>query len=868
MSASTSTLSSSPTIISNDDQNKLIVVQPNDPLLTLPPFPFKPNHSFNVIHKNNLLDAIPSSHVDLAITPPLTPPHTSMNTPARSPNNYYFEGFEDVLTSYDSSPSSLNTSDGLINSNLITPVTDLSSLPSDDTKSNNKGEICVFTQVSTTIATVQQSPIPRSKFSKKKPQIRSYTSPHVKVTKSSDQSSSDNTAVSNLEIDPYLDSSISATTSDIEKDSSKTKNHSNSSDSITFDGTLLTDYAMENPKRNKEYHSFFKSVPNDEYLLNDFGCALQKEILVQGRIYVSLNHICFHANILGWVTDVVVPFSDIIRIEKKSTAIVIPNAILITTIKSKYLFASFIFRDVAYELFVKLWQRVNSTYGHSPCLSEGGSDYTTVSQTSRSINNISYNSNSYNSSTDSEPTKDSEYEKSKSRNGKFSLPRLNLMSKQSSRNFDQSDKSIVKDANTNSPLQSLSSTNIKDCPSVNDANNISDNGNMSESNSKRKIPPTLSISIPKISYRQQTNSSNETRQPKETICKCLKQNDHSTFVALDTKYSGSVESIYTILFDSNFVPEFVRKLENNNDTEFGEWSTNENGCMTRDSSLKSTKCYLKDEVLYKDFDDHATVITTTKTPDVPSGTSFCVKTRICIMWAGANKTRVIVTACVEFSKKTFLKVPIEKGSMNGQLLYFKSLDKALRKHILPKNIDFIEHPLSKDDDSMTRQQSKPHSIRSKRISSQHSISSFSSRISSHRSSQINLHSRKLQNEDEEINLLQLILSTSISILSQILETILCVIGKLRLPNLETLLIWVLLLSFGVNIWIWISMRDINYKIENMVQRQKIDFKFHKKIEMNDNEMFIRRYLLTEEISDNIFDVEGFDKILDHISKKN
>lgn len=36
----------------------------------------------------------------------------------------------------------------------------------------------------------------------------------------------------------------------------------------------------------------------------DFGCALQKEILVQGRLYVSEHHLCFYANIFGWVTHV------------------------------------------------------------------------------------------------------------------------------------------------------------------------------------------------------------------------------------------------------------------------------------------------------------------------------------------------------------------------------------------------------------------------------------------------------------------------------------------------------------------------------------------------------------------------------------
>ena len=36
----------------------------------------------------------------------------------------------------------------------------------------------------------------------------------------------------------------------------------------------------------------------------DYGCALQREILIQGRLYISENHVCFHANLFGWITDV------------------------------------------------------------------------------------------------------------------------------------------------------------------------------------------------------------------------------------------------------------------------------------------------------------------------------------------------------------------------------------------------------------------------------------------------------------------------------------------------------------------------------------------------------------------------------------
>ena len=41
----------------------------------------------------------------------------------------------------------------------------------------------------------------------------------------------------------------------------------------------------------------------DHHLL-DYGCAIQRDILVQGRLYISENHMCFHANIFGWVTNV------------------------------------------------------------------------------------------------------------------------------------------------------------------------------------------------------------------------------------------------------------------------------------------------------------------------------------------------------------------------------------------------------------------------------------------------------------------------------------------------------------------------------------------------------------------------------------
>ena len=43
---------------------------------------------------------------------------------------------------------------------------------------------------------------------------------------------------------------------------------------------------------------------NLSFSLLDFSCALSREILLQGRIYVSQGWVCFYSNIFGWETQV------------------------------------------------------------------------------------------------------------------------------------------------------------------------------------------------------------------------------------------------------------------------------------------------------------------------------------------------------------------------------------------------------------------------------------------------------------------------------------------------------------------------------------------------------------------------------------
>ena len=109
----------------------------------------------------------------------------------------------------------------------------------------------------------------------------------------------------------------------------------------------------------------------------DYLCALQKDVLIQGRMYLSQNYLSFHANIFNWKTSLSLKFEDISDITREKTAKIISNAIEIKSNKAeKYFFASFVTRDKTYTLINQLWEAITSNQvTHSPFrVSEGIAD--------------------------------------------------------------------------------------------------------------------------------------------------------------------------------------------------------------------------------------------------------------------------------------------------------------------------------------------------------------------------------------------------------------------------------------------------------------------------------------------------------------
>ncbi|KAI8576180.1 hypothetical protein K450DRAFT_258013 [Umbelopsis ramanniana AG] len=478
-------------------------------------------------------------------------------------------------------------------------------------------------------------------------------------------------------------STASRTTALRRKDSDDTDadNASEGGQSATA-GSIASACGMElaNAKRNSDYHALFRSVPEEDVLVEDYGCALQKEILVQGRMYISENHVCFNANIFGWVTNLVIAFTEIVAIEKRMTAKIIPNAIQISTLHSKHLFASFLSRDQAYDQLIDIWHVAH------PTLHNGK-----LSAKENSVDNDDDN--------DEDEEDESDYSYEEYSGSDYDSAEYTEVS-------DDEEEDVAKDGGDTKKLQESArqaSVQTLPLPAGKSKEEVESRRRaMSEATSRPngKVLQKSKLSESPIQQSSPNDSGADkadgtAAQPVKhapTECACAKDNQHYPSIALDETYTGTLETINNLLFNSGFEKKFLVENQKSTDVNIGPWEKGQGDLkFVRETNYikylggsigpKTTKCLLKDEVIHYDLDDYITQVTTTQTPDVPSGSSFCVKTRTCLTWAGDNKVRILVTFAVEFSKSSWLKSTIEKASADGQIAYFKALDEAARKYI-------------------------------------------------------------------------------------------------------------------------------------------------------------------------------------------
>ncbi|XP_069481695.1 GRAM domain-containing protein 2B isoform X2 [Ambystoma mexicanum] len=120
-------------------------------------------------------------------------------------------------------------------------------------------------------------------------------------------------------------------------------------------------------KTNAQYHKLFKDVPKEELVKQSFTCALQKELLYQGKLYISENWIGFHSKVFGKDTKITIPVPSVVMIKKTKTALLVPNALVISTATDRHIFVSLLSRDSTYKLLRSVCTHIeNISVANSP----------------------------------------------------------------------------------------------------------------------------------------------------------------------------------------------------------------------------------------------------------------------------------------------------------------------------------------------------------------------------------------------------------------------------------------------------------------------------------------------------------------------
>jgi hypothetical protein len=414
-----------------------------------------------------------------------------------------------------------------------------------------------------------------------------------------------------------------------------------------------TSYHYATIPRNEEFHKLFKSITADDRLLDDFSCALSRDILLQGRIYVSEHNICFNSNLLGWVTNLIIPLSDIEKFEKTTTVGLFPNGIAIHSREGRNSFVSFISRDSVFTFLEEVWKS-----------SGGQKDESTSSHSNDSLLNMPVLSKDMDLDQDALYTA---YGGALMSLDEDSPKKVPISSDESDEEFD-SEESIKESKLSNQTVYKL------------------------RQGSKYKYDGPY--------------AHGETRFPHSA--------DNETILAKENlKCPPGV--LYELLFGDHreMMIEFLKSQDSRDFSDVSYYGINDENKRERHYEYtkglnysvgpKQTKCVVTETIEHFDPSGYINVVNTTQTPDVPSGNSFCVKTRYLMTWGKDNTTDLTVSYWFRWTGSSWMKSIIEKSTNNGQ----ETATTALLSMItmtLEENIQASSEEVSVDETKMAEEE--------------------------------------------------------------------------------------------------------------------------------------------------------------------
>ncbi|XP_063812864.1 protein Aster-C isoform X2 [Pseudophryne corroboree] len=429
-------------------------------------------------------------------------------------------------------------------------------------------------------------------------------------------------------------------------------------------------------QRSEEFRKLFKNLPECEKLIVDYACALQKDILLQGRLYLSENWICFHSNIFRWETLICLPLRDVTSMTKEKTARLIPNAIQISTESEKHFFTSFAARDRSFLNMFRMWQNV--LLDRSLSKKEFWQLVQQSYGTELGLNNEEMESLAM-------PPEDVVPARAPSKSGSEELGEKTPRGSSITRD-------VISQTETDSLnlLQMISGQITPEKGQVEKADEKSPLLTSSRMNSLRGDIGTPALSLDLNGNENQhadRSSCSDTPDEYERV----HQEKVEGRLYINRVFHISAEKMFQLLFTSSrFIQDFFssRKVF---DLEFSPWQLTDGGNQTRTLTYTITinnpligkfTSATDNQTWYKDGQDKQfyTVDTEVFTHDVPYHDYFYTLNKYCITRTSKSKCRLRVSSDVKYRKQPWglIKTFIERNSWSGLEDYFKQLESDLQ----------------------------------------------------------------------------------------------------------------------------------------------------------------------------------------------
>ncbi|XP_075402851.1 protein Aster-B isoform X2 [Tenrec ecaudatus] len=445
-------------------------------------------------------------------------------------------------------------------------------------------------------------------------------------------------------------------------------------------------------QRNEDFRKLFKQLPDTERLIVDYSCALQRDILLQGRLYLSENWICFYSNIFRWETLLAVRLKDICSMTKEKTARLIPNAIQVCTDSEKHFFTSFGARDRTYMMMFRLWQNallekplcpkelwhfVHQCYGNELGLTSDDEDYVPPDD---DFNTMGY--------CEEIPVEENEVNDSSSKSSIETKP--------------DASPQLPKKSITNS---TLTSTGSSEAPVSFDGLPLEEEVLEGDGSLEKelaidnilgeKIEIIAPVNSPSLDFNDNEDIPTELSDSSETHDEGEVQafyEDLSGRQYVNEVFSFSVDKLYDLLFtDSPFQRGFMEQRRFSG-IIFHPWKKEENGNQSRvilytitlsNPLAPKTATVRETQTMYKASQESECYVIDAEvlTHDVPYHDYFYTINRYTLTRVARNKSRLRVSTELRYRKQPWglVKSFIEKNFWSGLEEYFRHLESELTK---------------------------------------------------------------------------------------------------------------------------------------------------------------------------------------------